>query len=620
MNAVARRRSAILCRVAAAAFLSVALVVSLAGTATASAQEVTSTADTGPGTLRYAVTNAVNGANITFAPNLSGATITLASTLIINANLTIDASALAGGILINGKGSVEIFDVASASTVWLNSLIITNGFNGTNGAGIQNYGVLTLTNCILSGNNSANGRGGAIANNNGTLTLNGCRLSNNSAYYNGGAIFNSLGTVTLTQCVLSGNDTAEYFGGCIYNDSAVFGAGGYVNAGSLTLNQCTLSGNISNKSTKGTEGGAGGGIYNIGPLTLNQCTLSGNSASGSFGGAGGIYNDWGTLTLNQCTVSGNTGYDAGGIYNDGGTGILDQCTISGNTASLAGGGLENSFGTATLINTIVAGNTGSAGADIFVSSNLVYVGVNVVQSVYQFNNEGTISGPSPLTNAPDLAPLGNYGGLTPTMPPLPGSPAIGAGSVAANIFTVDQRGYPRTQNGLIDIGAVELPTVPPFSASPTNVWQTVPVQFNAPVADSDGSAISQWNWSFGDSQTSAAENPAHAYRATGIFSPGLTVTNSLGLTLAATGPVITVYPPLTVTGMSLSGTNLTLKGANSIFGLTYSVLAGTNLVQPLSQWTPLTTNTWNGNGNFMLIVTNALNPSVPKRFYLFKVP
>ena len=42
------------------------------------------------------------------------------------------------------------------------------------------------------------------------------------------------------------------------------------------------------------------------------------------------------------------------------------------------------------------------------------------------------------------------------MPPLPGSPAIGAGSVAANTFSTDQRGYPRTQNGLIDLGAVEL--------------------------------------------------------------------------------------------------------------------------------------------------------------------
>ena len=87
-------------------------------------------------------------------------------------------------------------------------------------------------------------------------------------------------------------------------------------------------------------------------------------------------------------------------------------------------------------------------------ATLTYGGSNLVQSVV--NSAGTITGPAPLTNAPDLAPLGNYGGPTQTMPPLPGSPAIGAGSVAANTFSTDQRGYPRTQNGLIDLGAVEL--------------------------------------------------------------------------------------------------------------------------------------------------------------------
>ncbi len=106
---------------------------------------------------------------------------------------------------------------------------------------------------------------------------------------------------------------------------------------------------------------------------------------------------------------------------------------------------------------------------------MAYGNANIVQSVY---NADVIAGTTPISAAPNLAPLGNYGGPTQTMPPLPGSPAIGAGSVAGNTFTNDQRGYPRTQNGLIDIGAVELPTLQ-FTASPTNA----PVgarQFNGP--------------------------------------------------------------------------------------------------------------------------------------------
>ncbi len=64
-------------------------------------------------------------------------------------------------------------------------------------------------------------------------------------------------------------------------------AAGILNDWLLTMNQCTLSGNSA------TEGGGGGGIYNDGTLTLNQCTLSGNSATGG----GGIFNDYYYTTL-----------------------------------------------------------------------------------------------------------------------------------------------------------------------------------------------------------------------------------------------------------------------------------------------------------------------------------
>jgi hypothetical protein len=58
---------------------------------------------------------------------------------------------------------------------------------------------------------------------------------------------------------------------------------------------------------------------------------------------------------------------------------------------------------------------------------------------------------------PHLAPLGRYGGATDTQPPLPGSPAIGHGSLAlvpAGI-TVDQRGGGRFVGGKVDIGSAE---------------------------------------------------------------------------------------------------------------------------------------------------------------------
>jgi PKD repeat protein len=423
-----------------AALIPALLMLVLAGGATASAQVVTNSADSGPGTLRSAITNAASGAVITFDPSLSGATITLSNTLTMNTNLTIDASALPGGLQINGNGSVQIFNVASNTFVFLNSLTITNGYSTISGRGIYNGGTLTLTNCTLSGNSALND---------------------------------------------------------------------------------------------------GGGIFNGGTLALNQCTLSRNYANLG----GGIYNYQGLLTLNQCTLSGNSAYNYYVNYYD---------SIG------SGGGIYNYEGTVALTNTIVGGNSGSLGADIFTYATLTYGGSNLVQSVD--NSGGTITGPAPLTNAPDLAPLGNYGGPTQTMPPLPGSPAIGAGSVAANIFSTDQSGYPRTEDGLIDLGAMELPIMPPFTASPTGGTPPFSVQFNSTNFDINGGAITGWNWSFGDGTTGTGQNPSHVYSAAGIFSPILIMTNSLGWQLAASGPAITGSSTLLVTNNANSGPG-TLRSA-----------------------------------------------------------
>jgi hypothetical protein len=57
---------------------------------------------------------------------------------------------------------------------------------------------------------------------------------------------------------------------------------------------------------------------------------------------------------------------------------------------------------------------------------------------------------------PLLAPLGDYGGPTQTMPPLPGSPAIDAGFDTGSLPATDQRGLNRVVNGIVDIGAVEV--------------------------------------------------------------------------------------------------------------------------------------------------------------------
>jgi len=108
--------------------------------------------------------------------------------------------------------------------------------------------------------------------------------------------------------------------------------------------------------------------------------------------------------------------------------------MTGNAAP-NGGAIEN-LGPMGVYNSIITGNTQSSGSDIFSYTSISFTGVNLT------------------TGLPLLAPLGSYGGRTPTMPPLPGSSALN-GCTSGTSFATDQRGNPRILGAYADIGAVE---------------------------------------------------------------------------------------------------------------------------------------------------------------------
>jgi hypothetical protein len=129
---------------------------------------------------------------ITFAPVLSGQTITLANgELVIDKSLTIDASALPGGLTIDANGAVtnhRVMEIPPEKTVHLDSLTLTGGKAGTGGAVYNDHGYLTLTSCTLIGNSAT--FGGGIDNEHATVRMSSCTLSGNSATHNGGGIYN----------------------------------------------------------------------------------------------------------------------------------------------------------------------------------------------------------------------------------------------------------------------------------------------------------------------------------------------------------------------------------------------------------------------------------------------
>ncbi|MGI0485865.1 beta strand repeat-containing protein [Pantanalinema rosaneae CENA516] len=452
---------------------------------------VTSTADTvDPGdgvlTLREAIAqaNMFAGADaINFDLPDGPQIITLTSgELKITDNLTIHGLG-ANRLTIRGNNASRIFNVDDgiASTplqVAIEGLTIADG-KASEGGGIYNRETLTVSNSIFS-RNSVTIFGGAIFNN-GTLTVSNSTLSGNSAYY-GGAIFNN-GTLMVSNSTLRGN--SAYYGGGIHNEgtltvsnstlsgnSASYG-GGINNYFALTVSNSTLSGNSASSD--------GGGIHNSGTLTVSNSTLSGNSAD--FDG-GGITNN-SMLTMSNSTLSGNwANYDGGGIFNRG-TVTVGNSTLSGNSASADGGGIANggilaidsstlsdnsatsgggifnsSYGTLTVSNSIVGGNTASGEAnEVTNQGRFTSNGYNLVGQNGNVGGFITIATDIVLQGGMEtaIAPLANNGSSTFTHALVTGSAAINTGDPTA-VATTDQRGV--FQVGRRDIGAYEvLPSI-----------------------------------------------------------------------------------------------------------------------------------------------------------------
>jgi fibronectin-binding autotransporter adhesin len=70
--------------------------------------------------------------------------------------------------------------------------------------------------------------------------------------------------------------------------------------------------------------------------------------------------------------------------------------------------------------------------------------------------------------------------------------------------------------------------------------------------------------------------------------------------------------------VKLNGTNLIMSGTNAPLSGNYYVLSSTNVTLPLSNWTPVVTNTFDGSGNF--IFTNGLIPGQPRTFFILQLP
>ena len=246
-----------------------------------------------------------------------------------------------------------------------------------------------------------------------------------------------------------------------------------------SISRLTLFGG--NGTGSGFVANYGGAIFNDGTLILNECTLRNNSA---FAG-GAIFNPpSAALTILRSTLSANAASYGGAIQHEGAAGLtLTACTVAGNTAQFEAGGINAPFNNpCTLIRCTVTGNAvttsgGLGGGGIRATAPATFVVRDSLVSGNTDANSPGIPNLSPFTSLGSnytgavadlrLAPLGDYGGPTPTMTLRPGSLARNA--AATSTLTTDQRGFPIV--GLPDLGACEAGSTGNFNAW---IWETLP--------------------------------------------------------------------------------------------------------------------------------------------------
>ncbi len=330
---------------------------------------------------------------------------------------------------------------------------VNNGGAGTITFKSGLTGTITLASSLpyLIGQISIQGPGANL------ITVSGAGSSNVGAIF-----YIAGGTIGIYGLTIAHGTTATGFGGGIFNPTGA----------TLTLSNCVLFNNSAGS-------GFGGGIFNEGALTVSNSTFSTNSANtGGAGEGGAIFSENGTLTVNYSTFSGNTSAGDGGAIIVVGSGNIANSTFSGNQAN-SGGAIATLGGTTTVVNSIFSGNSaGFSGGALFNAGSL-----NANQNLFYnnlANNASDCFNCTPTNSVPNdpnpnLAPLGNYGGPTPTMLPLPASPAICAASssLVPTGITKDQRGFPNSttynSTACTDLGAVQTNYAFSFTTEPPSI-------------------------------------------------------------------------------------------------------------------------------------------------------
>jgi hypothetical protein len=406
----------------------------ISGFAFAKTITVTSSADSGVGTLRQAVLDASANDTIVFEDSVT--TITLSSQLTFDKNLTVNGNSVENTIISVASGyHLWEFIIKEDVKVEVNYLTfrdvdVTSTCNGA----VVNFGILTLANCEFTNNKTLSFSGGAgagIYNKiGGKLYVEKCKFYNNECSVSGGALEAASNTIT-------------YISDCEFKSNIGPMGSAISNFGNMTVINSTFS---ENNTSSGTVVGAGyGTVYSEkGNINLINCIFKSNNGTYCSTLANNNNNAFVINTLfvnNTCTSNLSNSTIFNGIKKDF-TSILTLVnnTIADNNTI----GVYNDNGVVTLNNNILwnnfidlyAINGGISSANNLIGSN----NINLLD-----NNNGNILGTDPL-----FVGNGDY-----SLQSI--SPAIDAGdtSYLPDSILTDLVGNFRISGSSIDIGAYE---------------------------------------------------------------------------------------------------------------------------------------------------------------------
>jgi autotransporter-associated beta strand protein len=615
-------------------------VVNLVGTVTPGSITVNTTSNytfTGAGSIGGAggltITNTGSLTNLT-TDSYTGPTVLAGGTMVVS-NIQVSgtpsgigAASVAQNNLVFSGGTLSYVGPSGASTdhgITLTNLggtlDITNGSSLTLNGELSGPGGLTLVDTGSLTLTAENNYAGLTTVSNGTLYLdNDAAASTNAIVLAGGTVTLEVGGSQQTYpngLTITGNSTLISAGD---NNNII--SGPWNGPSGATLNVSITSGGVF------TVNGSMTGYSGLVELGTSPGTFRFNSGGGntSFGspnttfdlGASGILQARNAGTMNLGALEGGPGSFLKGQGSDAGLVTWVIGASPGNPSTTFAGMIENSAA-----NEVAAITKVGAGTLYLANPNNSYTGSTIISNgVLSLTNigngDGSIGSSTNILLAGGALDVSSLTDIGSTLNLNSGQTLTGAGTITGSLAA-----YSGTVAPGLPLGSLNV-------TNTVTLGNSVVMNLNRNATPNCSSITAP---SISQGGTLTVSNLGNALRAGDTFAlfngaisggfgnlvlPILYHWNTANLGINGTIEVAGVLQPA-LSSVTLSSGLVTLNATNGPPNAQVIVVSSTNLALPLSQWTPLSTNMFDGNGNLSNITLNAV-PGATQTFYTLEMP